>query len=400
MVSTDCALARRGFERKSLPLTPRIGTRPVTLEAACARAAELLSGAQQALIGGLGTDMAGMRAALHLAECSNAILDHVHGDALSAQLQALQKQGWMGTTLTEIRNRADLLLLLGTDAYSHYPRFFERMVWNARALARARREPRVICIGAHRDHAAARSPSGRKARLLHCKQSALGEVAGALQAVTAQRTLQARQIAGISLRRLRALAAELQTAHYGVVLWEPAQLDAAAQPDLTIQAFCGLVEQLNRRTRYAGFALGGDNGGSTALNLCLWQSGYPLRVCYRDGTPQHDAWRYAAPGLIQRREIDLLLWISAFDGSLRPPRGMPRSGVIQLARPDTPPERGVQVYIPIGTPGIEHSGTLSRGDGIVALPLYGGLRAASHPSAAEVLGQIRRQLRRRRGQRS
>ena len=49
-------------------------------------------------------------------------------------LLVLQNSGWQITTLTEVRNRVDFLLIISSDIVSTFPRFFERVVWNASSM--------------------------------------------------------------------------------------------------------------------------------------------------------------------------------------------------------------------------------------------------------------------------
>ena len=56
-------------------------------------------------------------------------------------------------------------------------------------------------------------------------------------------------------------------------------------------------------------------------------------------------------------------------------------------RIDTLFDREPDVFIPVGTPGIDHAGTVFRIDSIVSLPL-GALRVATLPSVAEAVRRI------------
>ncbi|WP_392683728.1 hypothetical protein [Bradyrhizobium sp. RDI18] len=48
--------------------------------------------------------------------------------------RVLQSTGWVLTTLTEARNRADLFIVAGSDIHQHHPRFFERIVCNEASM--------------------------------------------------------------------------------------------------------------------------------------------------------------------------------------------------------------------------------------------------------------------------
>ena len=143
-------------------MEPRIAGKPATREDAYARAAALLRDATQPLFAGLGTDVDGMRAVLSLADRTGGIVDHMHGAAMAANVATVQGHGWMTTTLSEVKNRADLLLFIGTDAVRHHPRFFERMVWDPQSLfGLASEERTVIYLGPDLDTQPGVSPGRR-----------------------------------------------------------------------------------------------------------------------------------------------------------------------------------------------------------------------------------------------
>jgi formylmethanofuran dehydrogenase subunit B len=97
------------------------------LDTALAGAARILSSARRPLFGALTTDVAGARALYTLAAGCGAILDHWHGDAMSAATLALQDRGSFFTTLSEVRTRADLLVFFHCQPSQRYPRFFTRV---------------------------------------------------------------------------------------------------------------------------------------------------------------------------------------------------------------------------------------------------------------------------------
>src|SRR5262249_39853185 len=90
-----------------------IDGRPVELQAACAEAARLLEQSRLPVIAGLGTAVAGVRAAVALARRAGAVIDHMHSDALLRDIEVMRDAGMMATTPSEARLRADVLLLVG-----------------------------------------------------------------------------------------------------------------------------------------------------------------------------------------------------------------------------------------------------------------------------------------------
>src|SRR5258708_438917 len=93
-----------------------IDGRAVPLSAAVAEAARIVSACRAPTIAGLGTDVAGARAAILLAERIGASIDHMHSAALLRDLDVMREHGLMLTTPLEARRRADVVFLVGKGA--------------------------------------------------------------------------------------------------------------------------------------------------------------------------------------------------------------------------------------------------------------------------------------------
>lgn len=383
--ANGCAVAVAGFARASAgggAVGARIAGRPASLAEATAEAARLLRGARQPLIGGLATDVEGSRAAGRLADRCGGVLDHMNTAAAIRNIRVLQDTGWITTTLSEIRNRADLLIAVGGNIVNRFPRFFERCIVNRDTLFSEQRRCEVIFLGGSAPDGL-ELPGGAPT-VIACEIPRLYEVFGVLRALVADRPIAAESAAGVPIATLRALAERMKAAQYGVVAWAAPDFDFA-HAELTVQGLCELVKDLNRETRFSGLPLGGSDGDVTSDAVHLWQSGFGARTCYGQGVPEHDSYHYATARMLERGEADALLWISSFNPGRVPPASMVPT--IVLAGEAMILDREPAVFIPIGTPGVDHAGHLFRTDRVVALPLQ-RLRASALPSAAEVLTAI------------
>ena len=112
-----CDLGRAGFARQGAQAaTPLVSGKAATQQEAIAAAARILDAAAMPLICGLGTDVAGMRAAVELADRCGAVLDHANSAPKFRNLLAFQDRGAITTTLSEVRNRADLFVVRRGEA--------------------------------------------------------------------------------------------------------------------------------------------------------------------------------------------------------------------------------------------------------------------------------------------
>lgn len=382
--NTSCVKAIAGFERPLPSTKPSIQGKDVELAEAITAAASFIRKARLPLFGGLATDVDGMRAVMALAERTGGIVDHALSEAQYRNFKVLQTTGWITTTLTETRNRADLILVVGSDVHKMHPRFFERIVCAPQSMFDTTPKRAVVFLGKGLDTSAAVGPRIGEVITLPCPIEQVGEVLSALRAKLRGSPVQPVEIAGVKPADIEALADRCRKASYGVMVWAPPSLDFA-NADLTVQLISDLVKDLNQTGRFAGLSLGGNEGAVTAGAVCAWQSGYPLRVSYASGRPDYDAFRYSISRMLAGGEGDLLVWIASFTPDLAAPAT--RLPTVVLSTPGLPLAEPPAVFIPVGTPGMDHAGRLIRCDNVVSLPLR-NLQRSPLPRVADVLAGI------------
>ncbi|PPD31580.1 MAG: formylmethanofuran dehydrogenase subunit B, partial [Methylomonas sp.] len=185
--------------------------------------------------------------------------------------------------------------------------------------------------------------------------------------------------------QLGSIADKLREARYGVVLWSAGKL-AFEHAELTVQTICNIVREINmQNTRCSGLPLGGKEGDYTANQVCGWTTGYPARVNFARGYPEYDPFVFDSHVMIANGEADAVVWVHAFNATATPPQT--ELPTVVIGRSGMQFEREPDVFIPVGTPGIDHAGHTYRMDSVVALRLK-KLRDAGLPSTAEVLNAI------------
>ena len=370
--ANGCPISTPAFASGNVADKPRIDGAPVSLAAAVSRAAQLISESRQPVFVGMGCDVAGVRAVLQLAERVGGAVDPANSERMRRNFLALQNDGILSATLSEVRNRADLIVIAGANVATRFPRFFERCVEVKESMFDPSLGREVIYLGS--------VSSGAEA--LHCANEKLGEVAQALRALVAGTALSAKPVAGIEMAELAALAGKMKAARYGVLVWTAADFDFP-HAELTVQALAALVKDLNRETRFSALPLGGGNGDLTAAQVMTWQTGYPLRIDFGKGYARYD------PFVFGSMSEQVVVWISSFFDDLSPPPVDAR--VIVLARAGTKLKTEPRVFIPVATPGIDHAGHVFRTDNVVAIRLK-KLRESALPSVAEVVSSIEKEL--------
>ena len=306
MRAPSCPIAEREFARPIPPdARPTIRGEPAALEEAVAHAAGLLARSRLPLFAGLGTDVAGMREALALAERTGGVVDHAGSRGLMANVRAMQDGGWVTTTLAEIRNRADLVLFVGTDGRAAAPRFVERCLAPRGTLfGPLARE--LVYLG---DGLEPAGGIGAGVTMLACAPERLAEAVAGLQALVAGTGLTAPTVGGVPVEALRALAERLRSARYPVIVWAAGELPGG-QPDLLVGALAGLLREVNGKTRCAGLPLAGPDNVVGCNQVCAWQTGVPLRTSLAAGAPHHDPVRWSTEPLLAGEAVDCLVWVA------------------------------------------------------------------------------------------
>jgi formylmethanofuran dehydrogenase subunit B len=385
VLENGCAVNTPAFELPLGDISPQVRGEKVSLAVAIAQAAALLTNTHQPVIGGCATDVNGMRALLSLADKTGAVVDNANFTAARNNFLALQDSGWMNCTLAEVKNRCDLLVVVGTDLEAFAPRFFERYIWTDAMFTEKRR---VIYLGKAPSGNASTSPSGETATVLECATNDLPEVLAVLRALVKGQIVHASSVAGLPVSELQALADSLKAATYGVVTWGAAAL-SFSQAELTVQMLSEMIKNLNVATRCSGLPLGGKEGDQTANQVCGWTTGYPARVNFAKGYPEYDPFLYDSKAMVTNGEADALVWVNAFNINATPPvSDLP---TIVIARAGMTFTQQPTVFIPVGTPSIDHTGHAYRMDNVVAIRLK-KLRDSGLPSTAEVLQAIEQAL--------
>ncbi len=380
-----------GFEQGVTDTQPRVGGKPATLEEAILAAAGYLRDAHLPLFSGFGTDVNDTRSALSLADRCRAVLDQARAEGGLRNLLVLSDTGWVATTLAELKNRVEVLVVFGSDIEADFPRFYERFIWNKETLFGQDTGTReIIYIGPTPSGDASTAPDGRKAQALPCPIESYPEVAAALNALARGVKLKAETIGGIAMADLQAVIDKLKAAKYSVVTWAAGHLNYA-HAELTVQQLCQAIVAVNQSgsTRAAVLPLGGQDGDRTASQVFAWQTGYPTRISYARGYPEYDPYHNSTARLLASGEADVLVWIATLNANQTPP--VTSIPTIVIGRSGMVFEQEPAVYIPVGAPGIDHTGHMYRCDNVVSMPLR-KLRDSGLPSGAFVLAEIGKAL--------
>jgi len=334
---------------------PMISGKVVSQQEAVTRAAQLLSTAQAPVIAGLATDVAGARAAVRLAQSAGAGLDHLNGNGILRNQRVLQRTGWVTTTLSEIKNRADLIVLMDDRIPADYPRLQERVLRPPDSLLPARAQKRkVLAISRAGDVSTTADFTARDQVIRTGSQSLIDFLFGLRHALTHPDD-------DVTEAGIQSLRDAINASDYTVFVWSAGRLDEP-DADMIIDTICDLIRLLNVEGRAAGLPIAGSQGDLSVNQVCTWQTGFPLRVRFVDGQPQADLIGLGSHTVPDQHAHDCLLWIDSLS-------------------------READVYLPVETPGVGTTGLMVRTDNVVTIPLK-AVRQQRAPAVAVVLDAI------------
>ncbi|WP_139798422.1 hypothetical protein [Fulvimarina manganoxydans] len=357
--------------------TQWIDGRPVSTAEAVRAAAEHLAASRLPVLTGDFNDISAIRAGLRVAALAGGVVDHEGLEAIRPAIEAIRDAGIVMGAPAEIRRRADRVLVIGPDPFEGQDALFEQIFAVAPDIgARTKGKTReIVWLGASEPQRFAKA-SG-EARSIGCPAAELTEAVGIVRAALAGRRF---ADGPFEPGGARALAGWLVDAGFGAVVFKADAFDA-----IGFEEIAGLVSDLNARTRatalpvFAGSAFG-------SAQAATWATGFPMRVSFGRGAPDHDMELFKADRLIGSGEAEAVLLVAAGEG---------RAGVssdaatILLSTEEPPAGSSVKVAFRIGRPGVDH-------DQVALEPRFGSFvaHAASAPdpdapsSAALILSMI------------
>lgn len=361
--------------------------------------AKLFRSSRRPLLSGLATDVAGMQQLVDLASRTAAILDHMHGDALQTNLNLLQQTGLITTTLSEVRFRADAVILIGDSLLDRFPRLLERIdrsaeidgpnyfhgVYSQRA--------RVIQLHCHADLPKKQQACNLPIEYLCVDHDSLLEVLGQIRRKVFGDTCssvlaeEASARANFANREIQDIADLITQSKYSVWIWSAADFQQPSD-DLILDAINEIVHRLNQQRRSVVLPLAGSQGDTTAMQVCTWKTGFPLRQCFSDGSSHYDPSRFSASAVVRRSECDLLCYVSSFE-PIEPPIDIWdfKGPKIVVGHPALRVAKEADYFIPTGIPGIDHASHMFRGDSTAVL-LAKAKREALYPSVASTIREL------------
>lgn len=375
-LNSNCSILSHSLKKKVKDQFASINGKKINITKAISSLSSLLKKSKATLFAGMGTDIKGTKATLKIADKFKCIIDHFSGDSYVKNIKSIQEEGGFFLTLSELKNRSDTIIIIQLSN-EELPRLFEKYIFSKKTINNLKKR-NLVFIGNKVPQFIYKNK--KKFNFDHIKLNSTN----LLNFISSLRNSIKSDISEIKEKKILSLLKLFKQTNYGSILWSIKELDNNIS-DLIVTEINLLIQDLNKFTRFAGLSIAGSEHITTVNEVLLWQTGFPIRTSFEQGFPVHDINQFSTKRLIDKKEIELVIWINSFNEKKIIINQKIKTVLIGI--PSHPQKKDVDIFIPVGTPGLDHNSHLLRIDKVVSLPLK-KIRNISLPSVDYVLNKM------------
>ena len=348
------------INKRSL-LVPRIKNIETTVSSALNKTKKEIIKNKEMLVLNHGTDMSGVRSMLNFASHHNAIIDHVNSKFLHQNIGVVQRTGYMATSLMEVKNRADLILIFGNDILDKTPRLLDKIFLSSNSLWTKNSKKEIILIGAFSSSTVAKIKKKCSVTNIKIKLNLIPEFLNAIDNCKMNKDLK------ISNNVIIRISKIIQKAKYMVATWSASDFVKTSNAEIIINSIAKFIVEINNYRRAACLPISGSLGDATSSQVLTWTTGFPSRLKYLNGSFNHDKNSFNGMELIKNKNIELVIHINSL--SMNKLELNSKLMNIVIGHPNSKFSSMPDIFIPIGIPGIDHKGIMFRTDNVVSVHL-------------------------------
>lgn len=312
------------------------------------------------------TSVEAIKKGIKIAEQTGAVMDNQSTICHGTSIQAFQNVGHPVMTLGEVKNRADVIVYVGTNPMDDHPRHLSRYTTFPQGFFRknGRKDRIIITLDPKYTNTAKVSDEWIQ---LNMNEDYL--LFNALRMILKGEKIKENEIAGVPIEQLENLIQIMKNAECGALFFGLGVSQTLAKQknvDILIQ----LVEDLNSYSKWSMLPMRGFFNVS-GFNIALTsETGYPYGVDFARGYPRFMVGETTTIDLLNRREPDFFMAISADPGVRFPGYSIQHLTNIPTIQIDThwgPFTELSDIVLPSTRVGVETAGTAYRMDSV---PLY------------------------------
>jgi len=328
-------------------------------------AARILAAAHRPVLYGWSSSVCeAVQAGMVLAEDVGGVIDNTSSVCHGPSVLAIQSVGRSGSTLGQIKNRADLIIYWGCNPTQAHPRHMSRYSVFPRGYFRPKGvKDRKVVVADVRETPTARLASEFLKIDANCDYAVLQALRAILRG---HGDALPETVGGVPRAQLGHVVELCKASEFGVIFFGMG-LTMSRCRYKNIEAAISLTAELSRHTKFVILPMRGHFNVAGANMVSLWESGFPFAVDFSQGYPYYNPGETATNDLLVRGEADAAFIISSDPGAHFPQaslRHLARIPVIQVDPYPNPTSELARVVIPTQVSGIECAGTAYRMDGV------------------------------------
>ncbi len=366
--------------------------RSTDFDDAIRRAAEILRSADRPLLfGWSGTSAEAQCLGIHIAEEIRGVVDNCSSICHGPSIIGIQESGHPGSTLGQMKNRADVVIYWGSNPIESHPRHMSRYTTfcNGKYRDNGHRDRTLVVVDIRKTDTAKIADE-----FIRIKPGGDYAVFSALRSIVrGHAEVVPPSVAGIPKEKLLWLADLCKKAKFGA-LFTGIGLTQSPGKYKNVRNAIQLVDELNRHTKFTLTPMRGHWNVNGTNQTFSYLTGFPYGVDFSRGIPYYNPGETTTVDMLSRKEVDACLIIGADPGAHLPRRCIEHLAAIPVIVIDPYVSLSTAVadiHIPVACVGIETEGIGYRMDSV---PLRMKKVLDSRlPTDEQVLSQILSQIR-------
>ncbi|MDN7024192.1 formylmethanofuran dehydrogenase subunit B [Methanoculleus sp. FWC-SCC1] len=371
VVSADnaCSLGSGKFLSQSRIYEPIVrdgeGWRRTGFDDAVRRAAEILRSAERPLLfGWSGTSAEAQCLGIHIAEEIRGVIDNCSSICHGPSIIGIQESGHPGSTLGQMKNRADVVIYWGSNPIESHPRHMSRYTTfcNGKYRTNGHQDRTLVVVDIRKTDTAKIADE-----FIRIKPGGDYAVFSALRAIVrGQADIIPPSVAGIPKEKLLWLADLCKKAKFGA-LFTGIGLTQSPGKYKNVRCAIQLVDELNRHTKFTLTPMRGHWNVNGTNQTFSYLTGFPYGVDFSRGIPYYNPGETTAVDMLSKKEADACLIIGADPGAHLPRRCVEHLAAIPTIVIDPYISLSTalaEIHIPVACVGIETEGIGYRMDSV------------------------------------
>jgi len=337
----------------------------VSYEEAIEKSAEILASSKRVLYyGWSNTTCEAQKIGVHLAELTGGVIDNTTSVCHGPSVIAIHNVGYPGTTLGQVKNRANLIIYWGCNPLSAHPRHLSRYTTYPRGFFRQKGyEQRYLVVVDVRETDTAKMAN----KFIKIEPNSDYSVINALRAILrGHEDIIPSEVGGVPKEELVKLVERMKNAEFGALFFGLG-LTMTRGRYKNIENAIKLVEDLNRYTKFTLTPMRGHYNVTGFNIVCAWETGYPFAVDFSRGYPCYNPGETTAVDVLLKGDLDALFVMGSDPAANFPKEVLKKMAEIPVILIDPFPNATsafADVIIPSAINGVEAEGTAYRMDSV------------------------------------